>query len=170
MTKKHAKTWTRNVFYISIFQVFNPTDVEIKVSKWFLSSTRRWSDLVISSGTMFREVFVVLLTIADLAMTMPLATWNLIDFRVAEKEEVLQQHLFAQPWWSRLWSACLAIRRISKVISRKQIGQTTARTMLRAAFRFKDKGQTGQTGLTRPSRKPRPPPRYSTLSPTAGWR
>ena len=33
---------------------------------------------------------MVLLTIADLAMTMPLATWNLIDFRVAEKEKLLK--------------------------------------------------------------------------------
>ena len=64
------------------------------------------------------------LTIADLAMIMPLITWNLLDFRVAEKEKLLKQYLLAQPWWSRLWSACLAIRRISKVISRKRIGQT----------------------------------------------
>ena len=41
---------------------------------------------------------MVLLTIADLAKIMPLTTWNLLAFRVAEKEEVLQQHLFAQPW------------------------------------------------------------------------
>ena len=32
---------------------------------------------------------MVLLTIADLAMIMPLTTWNLLDFRVAEKEKLL---------------------------------------------------------------------------------
>ena len=38
-----------------------------------------------SIGTIFREVFVVLLAIADLAMITPLTTWNLLDFGVAEK-------------------------------------------------------------------------------------
>ena len=48
MHKKQAKNWTRNVIYISIFQVFHPTDVEIKVSKRFLSSIRsRWSVLFV---------------------------------------------------------------------------------------------------------------------------
>ena len=121
--KKHAKTWTRKVIYISIFQVFHPTDVEIKVSKWFLSSIRRWSVFFFSVGTIFHEVFVVMLTIADLAMIMPLSTWYLIDSRVAEKEKLLKRYLFAQPWWSRLRSAFLVIRRISKVISRKLTGQ-----------------------------------------------
>ena len=32
---------------------------------------------------------MVMLTIADLAMIMPLATWYLIDSRVAEKEKLL---------------------------------------------------------------------------------
>ena len=54
---------------------------------------------------------------------MPLTTWNLLDFRVAQKEELVKQYLFAQPWRSRLWSAFLAIRRISKVNSRRLIGQ-----------------------------------------------
>ena len=69
---------------------------------------------------------MVLLTTADLAMMMPSTTWNLLDFRVAEKEKLLKQYLFAQPWWSRLWSAFPAIRRISKVIinSRKLIRQS----------------------------------------------
>ena len=56
-----------------------------------------------SIGTIFREVFGVLLTVADLAMIMPLTTWNWLDFRVVEKEKLLKQDLFAQPWWSRLW-------------------------------------------------------------------
>ena len=41
--KKQAKNWTRNVIYISIVQVFHPTDVEIEVSKRSLSSIRRRS-------------------------------------------------------------------------------------------------------------------------------
>ena len=41
---------------------------------------------------------MVMLTIADLAMIMPLATWYLIDSRVAEKEKLLKRYLFAQPW------------------------------------------------------------------------
>ena len=46
--KKQAKNWTRNVIYISIVQVFHPTDVEIEVSKRFLSSIRsRWSVLFV---------------------------------------------------------------------------------------------------------------------------
>ena len=57
-------------------------------------------------------------------MIMALTTWNLLDFRVAEKEKLLKQYLFAQPGLSRLRSACLAIRWISNVISRKHIGQT----------------------------------------------
>ena len=53
----------------------------------------------LSIGTIFREIFVVLLTtIADLAMIMPLTTWNLLDFRVAEKEKLLKQYMFAQLW------------------------------------------------------------------------
>ena len=66
---------------------------------------------------------VFFLTIADLAMIMPWITWNLLDLKMAEKEKLQKQTLFAQPWWSRLWPAFLAIRRISKVISRKLIGQ-----------------------------------------------
>ena len=121
--KKRAKNWTRYFICISIFQVFHPTDVEIKVSKRSLPSKRRWFCFFnlynISRGVRG------LLTITDLAMIMPLTTWHLkLDFRFAEKEKLPKQHLFAQPWWSRLWSACLAIRRISKVISRKRIGQT----------------------------------------------
>ena len=108
-----------------IFQFFRPTDVE--VSKRFLSSIRWWYCFVFfSSGTTFRELFAVLLTVADLALVMTWTTWNLLDFRVVEKEKLLKQFLFAQPWWSRLRAACLAIRRISEVgtCSRKQIGQT----------------------------------------------
>ena len=41
---------------------------------------------------------MVLLTTADLAMIVPLTTWNLLDFRVAEKKTLLKQDLFAQPW------------------------------------------------------------------------
>ena len=122
--KKQAKNWTRNVIYISIFQVLHRTDVEVKVSK--RSFLLYAGDLICFFQLVqyfARYSFVVLLTIADLAMIMPSATWNLLDFRVAEKEKLLKQYLFAQPWWSRLWSALLAVRRISKVISRKLTGQ-----------------------------------------------
>ena len=56
-------------------------------------------------------------------VNMPLTTWKFLDFRVAEKEKMLWQNLFARHWRSRLQSACLAIRCMSKVSSRKQIGQ-----------------------------------------------
>ena len=45
-----------------------------------------------SIGTIFREIFVVLLTIADLGMIMPSTTWSLLDVRVAEKEKLLNQY------------------------------------------------------------------------------
>ena len=31
-------------------------------------------------------------------MIMTLTTWNSLDFRVAEKEKLLKQYSFAQPW------------------------------------------------------------------------
>ena len=40
---------------------------------------------------------MVLLTIADLGMIMPLTTWNLLDFTVVEKEKLRKHYLFAQP-------------------------------------------------------------------------
>ena len=104
-----AKNWTRSVIYISIFQVFHPTDVEKEVSKRFLSSIRRWSPFFCQLEQYFAKIFVILLTIiADLAMIVPLTTWNLLDFRVAEKKTLLKQDLFAQPWWSRLCSFSLS--------------------------------------------------------------
>ena len=66
---------------------------------------------------------MVLLTRADLAMTMPLTTWNLLDFRVAQTEKLQKLYFVRAALVSRLWSAFLAIRRNSKVISRKLIGQ-----------------------------------------------
>ena len=81
--RNRQKNWTRNVICISIFQVFHPTDVEIKVSKRSLPSKRRWFCFFnlynISRGVRG------LLTITDLAMIMPLTTWNLLDFRLAQK-------------------------------------------------------------------------------------
>ena len=123
MKKKQAKNWTRNVICIVIFQVFHPTDVEIKVkvSKRFLSSIRTWLFFFFNRDNISRGTrgFVN----NSWFDYVPLTTWNLLEFRVAEKEKLLKQYLFAQPWWSRLWSAFLAIRCISKVISRKLIGQ-----------------------------------------------
>ena len=136
------KNWTRNVISIWIFQVFHPTDVEIKASKRFLSAIRTqviWLCFFFNWNNISRTIrgFVnnipgayyhgwFWLSWLILAMIiMLLTTWNLLDFRVAEKEIGLpRQYLFAQPWWSRLlrWSF-LAIHRISKVISRKLIGQ-----------------------------------------------
>ena len=51
-----------------------------------------------SIGKVYREFFVVSLTIADLAMIMTLTTWNFLDFRVGENEKPLKQYLFAQRW------------------------------------------------------------------------
>ena len=42
---------------------------------------------------------MVLLTAADLAMMMPLTNWNLLESRVAEKEKLEKQYLFAQQPW-----------------------------------------------------------------------
>ena len=84
MKKKNEPGKSFTSEYISIFQVFYPTDVEIEVFKPFLSPYE--GDFFVSIGTTFHEIFVVMLTMtADLAMIMPLTNRNLLDFRVTEK-------------------------------------------------------------------------------------
>ena len=52
---------------------------------------------IVSMETKFREIIVVLVTISDLAMIEAFTTWNLRDFRVAEKELPTKNISFAQP-------------------------------------------------------------------------
>ena len=124
MKKKQAKNWTRNVIYILIFQVFHRTDVEIEVSNdsFLLYAVF----FCFSLGTIVREIFVVLLTIQYL-IWLWLCPWQPGTYLILEwqkKNNCWNIYLFALPWWSGLRSACLAIRRISKGISREQIRQT----------------------------------------------
>ena len=58
-------------------------------------------------------------------MIMPWSTWDLILQWPRRKNA--EKYLFAQPWSSRLWSACLAIRRISKV--KTDLTNCSARTI-----------------------------------------
>ena len=41
-------------------------------------------------------VFVVLFILADLAMILPLTTWNLLDFRVADKKNCYCKGVFVR--------------------------------------------------------------------------
>ena len=97
------------------------------MSKRFISCTvwgiGRWP-VFFSVGTIFGELLVVLL-IADLTIIMLLPTWNLIDFRVAEKEKLLKQYQVFVGAALVITTVVrfVVIRRISEVISRKLIGQ-----------------------------------------------
>lgn len=42
--------------------------------------------------TVVREKIVVLSIVADFAVILPLTSWNLLDFRLVEKEKLLEQH------------------------------------------------------------------------------
>ena len=71
------------------------------------------------------ELFVVSLTVADLAMVMPSTTGNLLDFRLAEKVKLLRtKTIFVRA--ALITTAVVSLSCNSSYFesSRKQIGQT----------------------------------------------
>ena len=80
-----------------------PTYIQMKGAKRFLSAIRRGNVLLFLIWTKLREIFKVLGQAADFGICSA-ATYLILD---CMKKNLPEQYLFAQPWWSRLWSSCL---------------------------------------------------------------
>ena len=124
MTKKDANNWTRNVIFTSMLHVSIKQMLKLRCpNDSFLLYA---GDFFFLIGAILHELFVVSLTVADLAMVMPSTTGNLLDFRLAEKVKLLRTKTIFVRAALVITTAVVSLSCNSSYFesSRKQIGQT----------------------------------------------